>query len=234
MSSYEKFKSLVNTDRCYVVNTQQGCAHWKLMRKGRITMSALASFLIFAKTEEDKWKAARVICGLEKIEFTDLQKENMAIGNKYEDNVRKEYSKSVGMEVYEAGFCVFRENPIFGASSDGLFENGDLLEIKITNNDNPTTIYENYDEIPIYYYYQMQGNMFITDAKRCHYAAYSRKSGNIYSRVIPYNHERFINEVYIPSCIFHRDYIMPILLNKSLPTPYDTYKLILTEESKVK
>lgn len=186
-------------------------------------MSSLANFLIFAKTHEEKVAVARRMVGLDNYEFPDEAIDNMKIGVEYEDLIRQTYSKSVGMKVYEAGFCIYRDNPIFGGSPDGIFQNRDILEIKITSKDTPQISFSNYDEIPKYYQWQMLGNMFIMDSERCHYAAYSRESGNIYSRIFPYNHSQWMNEVYIPACIFHKEYIMPLLIEYNLPTPYETY-----------
>ena len=225
MSNSEIIKSLINLDRCYVCDLKQGSKDWLLMRKGRITMSSLASFLIFAKTEDEKITAARIICGLEKKIFTEEQQQNMAIGKEYEDLVRQEYSNSVGMKIYETGICIFKENSAFGGSPDGVLENGDLIEIKITNKEIPTHIMSDYSEIPIWYYWQMQGCMFVMDAPRCHYVSYSRLDKKTYTRIIPYNNDRWINEVYIPACYFHRNYVMPLLKTNNLPDPYETYKL---------
>lgn len=224
MSDFEKIKQLVNTERCYVCDVKQGSPDWFALRKGRITMSTLGSFIIFAKTHEDKVRVAEEMLGLRKKDFSDEAKTNMDVGIVYEDLVRQEYASTVGMKVYEVGFYIFRENPIFAGSADGVFENGDLLEIKITTKDNPSHSVSDYSEIPLWYYWQMQGNMFISDSPKCHFVSYSRKSGEFYSRIIPYNHERWINECYIPGMEFYEEYIMPLLKQNSMEDPFESYK----------
>lgn len=229
MSDFEKVKQLVNINRCHVCDVNQGSSDWFALRKGRITMSALGSFIIFAKTREDKVRVAREILGLRKKDFSDEANANMEVGIVYEDLVRQEYARRIGMKVYEVGFCIFRENPIFGGSADGVFENGDLLEIKITSKDTPTHSVANYSEIPIWYFYQIQGNMFIMDSPRCHFVSYSRDTAEMYTRIIPYNHDRWINECYIPAMEFHAEYIMPLLKEHSIPDPFETYQKLFIE-----
>ena len=212
---FEIVKNIIDSTRCEVVNVEQRSEDWLLMRKGRITMSALASFLIFAKTEEAKIKAARIIAGLDKPIFTKEALDRMKIGTDYEDDVRKYYCDKIGKRVYSVGFCVFRENPIFGGSPDGILEDGSILEIKITNKPTPTLSKPDFSEIPLWYYWQCQGNMFVTNASCCHFVSFSRLDGLLYTRIIPYNHDRWINEVYIPAMIFYRDYVMQFL--KKIP-----------------
>lgn len=204
------------------------------MRKGRITYSMLGSILIFAKTHEDKLALAKKIIGLDKMTFTDEACENMKIGVEYEDLIRQEVSKTVGMKVYEAGFCIYRENPIFGGSPDGVFEDGSILEIKITSKENPKYACSDYSEIPLWYRYQMLGNMFTMDSSNCIYSSYSRADGSIYIRHYPYDHNKWMNECYIPCNIFHRDYIMPLLKNYNLLNPYETYCLMIQNENNKK
>lgn len=222
---FQIVKSLINTNRCIVIDTQQRSQNWFNLRKSRITMSMLGTILIFSKTEEEKWRTARIICGLEKPIFSKESEENMKIGVDYEDDVRKEYSKIINMKIYEVGFCIF-ENPIFGGSLDGLIENGDILEIKISKNEIPEKQCDDYSEIPIYYLWQMWGNMFITDASNCHYVMYSRASKKLYCRLVPYIHVRWINECYIPLCSFYENYVIPIIKANSLPNLYDEYQLM--------
>lgn len=230
MSDFNKVKQLINSERCHLCDVTQGSSIWLGLRKGRITMSVLGSFLIFAKTHEDKIKLAREIIGLDAKQFTEEAISNMSIGTDYEDLVRQEYARKIGMRVYELGFCILRENPIFGGSADGIFENGDLLEVKITTKDIPTHFVTDYSEIPLWYYWQMQGNMFIADSPRCHFVSYSRSSGEMYTRIIPYNHERWINECYTPSLKFYHEYIAPLLEEHSIPDPFETYKCLIDEE----
>lgn len=213
----------INHDRALNIDIQQGSDEWKSIRICRITMSKLAKILLFSKTEDEKIRTARIICGLEQEIFTEEAKSRMNVGVEYEADVRDAYTKTTGMNVFETGTCIFRENPIFSGSPDGVFENGDVLEIKITTNDLPSYYCSDYSEIPLWYYYQMQGNMFILDSTQCHYVCYSRISGKMYTRIIPYDHDRFVNEVYVPCCQFYKQYMKPLIEEHGLKSPYDDY-----------
>jgi hypothetical protein len=219
----------IDFTRCKLLDLSSGSNDWKAMKKGRITLSTIGN-LIFCKTEESKQQYARIIAGIEKPEFTEEQLENMKIGRDFESPLRDEYSKDIGMKIYELNICIFKQNPIFSASIDGILENGDLVEFKVTNKQTPDFSYDDFSEIPLWYYWQMQGYMFILNRPRCHYVSYSRLDNKKYVRIVPYNHDRWINEVYIPASLFHRDYVMPILEKEKIPTPYETFKSIENKE----
>lgn len=214
----------INHERALLIDGTQTDENWIRSRIGRIGMSRLGNILIFCKTEEQKIRYANIICGLIHEEFTEEAKERMRIGLEFEDVVRQSYANQIGQKILTISSCIFRENPIFSGSVDGILENGDLIEIKIIEKDIPEFYSSDFSEIPLWYYYQVQGNMFITDSTRCHFVCYSRKSGKMYVRIVPYNHERFINEVYIPCCKYHKKYVMPLLIKNGIKTPYEDYE----------
>lgn len=215
----------VDFSRCKHLDLSKGSNDWAAMKRGRMKLSTMSNF-IYCKTEDDWQEFARITAGIEDPVFTEAAKANMQVGKDFEAPLRAEYAKDIGMKIYEMNICIFRLNPIFSASVDGILENGDLVEFKITNKPTPEYSHDDFSEIPLGYYWQMQGYMCIMNRPRCHYVAYSRLDNKKYVRIVPYNHERFIKEVYSPACKFHRDYVMPILLKEKKPTPYDTYKLI--------
>lgn len=215
----------INHERCLNIVCEQGTVEWDNIRKGRITMSSLGRILLFCKTEEEKHKYARIIARLEKEEFTEEALARMKIGVDYEETVRDSYSKHIQQHIYTTGTCIFRENPIFSGSVDGIIENGDIIEIKIIEGDIPSFSCDDYSEIPLWYQYQMLGNMFITDSTMCHYVCYSRRSGKYYVRHFPYDHDRFINECYIPLCRYYKKYVLPVLLESGIRTPNEDYEL---------
>mgnify|MGYP001312348496 CR=1 FL=1 len=217
------FQFPINHDRALNIDIPQGGEEWDFIRRCRIASSRTGKIVLFSKTEEEKVKTARIICGLEKEVFSDEAKDRMNVGVEYESTIRDSYTKTTGMKIFETGTCIFRQNPIFSGSPDGVFENGDVLEIKITEKELPDFYCSDYSEIPLWYYYQMQSNMFILDSTKCHYVCYSRSSGKMYTRIIPYDHERYINEVYIPCCIFYRDYIKPLIEQYCLKSPHQDY-----------
>lgn len=238
--------SLIDTNRCHVFDVVQGTKDWHAIRKGyydskygrvelgkgRITMSRLGSILIFSKTEEERIQLAKYIVGLEKQEFTEEAKRRMSIGTGYEDFIREKYSEMISSEIHTTGFCLFRENPIFGASPDGILDNGELVEFKITEKPTPTHMADDYAEIPTWYYWQMQGCMFVMNSPATHFVSYSRLDNQIYSRKVPYNHERWINEVYIPVCNYWKTYVKPLLEQHNMINPFAGYQNLLRYEER--
>lgn len=215
----------INHDRCLNISCEQGTQEWDDIRKGRITMSMVGKIILFLKTEEEKQNYARIIARIDKEIFTEEAIERMKVGIDYEDAVRESYSNHIRQHIFTTGTCIFRENPIFSGSVDGILENGDIIEIKITEKDLPSFACDDYSEIPLWYQYQMLGNMFITDSLVCHYICFSRKSGTYYVRLFPYNHDRFINECYIPLCKYYKKYVLPLLIEQGIQTPYGDYEL---------
>ena len=224
---------LININRCLNVYVEQGSETWKFLRKGRITSTAIGKITKFAKTEDEKWKLARIIIGVEEEEFTDEAKERMKIGVEYEDCIRKVYSEQINMKVHQTGICIFKSNPILSCSPDGIFEDGTILEIKTTEKPTPEYQCQDFSEIPIWYYYQIQCAMFILDSPFCHFISYSRTSEKLYCRIVPYNHERFINECYIPICEYHRDYVMPVLKHYQISDPYVLFAALCEKFEKI-
>lgn len=200
----------ISVEKCETVQIEQLSEEWFALRFGFITMSALGSIFIFAKTEGDRQRRARILCGTEKETFTPEVMEIMKYGTMMENEIRSDYSKKVGIPIHEVGICISKINPLFRGSPDGVLENGDLIEIKTTGKPTPTTYNEDFSEIPIWHMWQMQGNMFITGAPRCHYVCYSKTDKQTYIRVVNFNPEIW-NPIMTRSMRYYNEYMAPIL-----------------------
>lgn len=194
-------------------NVRQLSSEWFELRKSRITSSKLG-FLIYAKTEEEKQKTARQIVGLEQIEFTEEQKDNMKIGTECEKFVREYFEQTRGIKIRETGIFISDKYSFLGGSPDGMLENGDIIEIKISNNDVPRYFFSNFFEISPSYYLQMQMNCYLSGAKRCHFLFYSRKSSKLYTRTVPFNSDFFEEKILYPCIDFYENYLIPLIKNE--------------------
>ena len=203
-------------------NVKQRSSEWFAVRK-RITASQLG-FLIFCNTEEEKIQAARYMLGLDKKTFTQEQTDNMNIGTEYEDTLRQNYSSKIGQTIYETGFFINRRFPFLGGSPDGVLQNGDIVEFKITSKDVPKNYTDDFSEIPRYYLYQMYLNMYNIGSHNCHYVAYSRKSGEIYQRIVPFDYDRFRNEILIPCINFYNNYMIPFMEENKIQCLYENFE----------
>lgn len=217
--------SICQNEKSLHCNIPQGSQDWHNLRN-RITASKLG-FLAFAKTEEQKQQAARQMLGLERVVFTEEQMQNMKIGTDYEDTVRQYISKTHNMKIYQLGIFINRQYPFLAGSPDGIMEDGTIIEIKISSKDVPDSYTDDFSEIPIYYLYQMYLNMYNINSKNCLYIMYSRKSGNLYTRLVPFNYLRFVREILIPSINFYNDYIVPLIEENNLESPSENFQKLL-------
>lgn len=199
--------------------------------KCKITSSQLG-FLTFAKTEEEKIQHARYMLKLDKKVFTDEELLNMQIGTDYEDNVRKYISKREGKQIYPVGIFINRKYPFFSGAPDGIMDDGNIIEIKISSKDVPETYSEDFSEIPIYYLHQMYFNMYNMNSPNCLFIMFSRKSGKIYTRIVPFNLERFNNEILIPCLQYYDDIMIPICEENNIPCPYESFEQLLLNREK--
>ena len=115
----------------YLVDVKQGSRDWLYMRKGRITMSNLGKIVGHAPyctlSEEELGK---VFKGEMKEDFSEEAKKRMNLGNLYEDPVRKYLEKKINMKIKETGFAIWKKDPRFGASLDGVINDEIGVEIK--------------------------------------------------------------------------------------------------------
>lgn len=193
----------------------------------KMISSSQLGFLIFSKTHEEKIQSARYLLKIDTKIFTEEEKERMQVGTNYEDNVRRYLSRRENMGIYPVGIFVNRKYPFFSGSPDGIMDNGNIIEIKITCNDIPQTYSEDFSEIPLYYLYQMYFNMYNMNSPNCLFAMFSRKSGQLYTRLVPFNEERFNNEILIPCLNFYDDIMIPLCEEYNIKCPYECFEELL-------
>lgn len=223
-----KKNNFIDNDRLLHVNVLK---YKKIVRRGKITLSTVSDILT-AKTPYEKANVAKLMLGLKKKFFTKEELERMNIGTKFESVVRDAYAKQIGLEIFKPDTLILRENPIFAANPDGITSEGDLVEIKISSMPIPEKYHDDYSEISLGWYYQMQGYMYITGIHKCHFVMYSRESDKIYSRIIPYDEKRWMEEVYYKICEFHEEYVMKLLEMNDMITPQESYELLIKELEK--
>ena len=78
-------------------------------------------------SHEDLGKCFR---GLLKEDFSDDAKKRMDLGNQYEPLVRDALAQKLGVEIKETGFAIWKKDPRFGASLDGVINEDTGIEIK--------------------------------------------------------------------------------------------------------
>lgn len=178
----------VNSNICTVSSTSQhDVESWKRERLGYFTATRWGTLMRFCKTEEQKQELAKKICGLIKDEIPAENMKYVQYGLDNEDTIRKILETQIGMKVYEIGLCKSKIYDMFACSVDGIMENGDIAEFKTTKKEAPIDSYPDFREIDLGYYYQMQHNMALTGAKRCHFFSYSYTSNSIYYRIVPFS-----------------------------------------------
>lgn len=112
---------------CHVAEIDQRSTDWFKLRTGALTASVAAEWGGIKETDLD-YLTDR-ICGLSKVKTTDA----MRIGTEAEPIIRDWYQNRIKAPIVEVGMGVWKENPIFRASPDGLVSQGDdhfVVEIK--------------------------------------------------------------------------------------------------------
>jgi len=140
---------------------EQKSAEWHEIRRNLITASDFAQALGEGKFGTQK-QLYRKKCGFEDDSFNS----NLAPlvwGNMFEQVAQTIYAQRNDVHVYEFGIIKHPTLDFFGASPDGITENGIMIEIKC-----PYKRKIN-GEIPSQYYYQIQGQLDVCDLQECDY-----------------------------------------------------------------
>jgi hypothetical protein len=143
---------------------------WKNLRRCRITASRFKKFASSPQLiARDLWEEE------EDLSFV----RSLSWGIENEPLARMAYTQSTGRAVQEVGLFISKKNPLFGASPDGVVENGKgLLEVKCPFSLKETNLAELTKNGHFYtcsdgplklrlthaYYYQVQLQMFVTGA----------------------------------------------------------------------
>ena len=182
---------------CYILyNVDQGSDDWKYMRKGKITMSNIGKVVGHAPYYK---------------------------GTKYEPKVRNILAKKLNCEISETGFAVWKKDPRFGASLDGIIDDECGIEIKC-----PARMYGpilNYmrkknpdpDDISHIWksqYDQVIGNGVITGRKWMFFCVYGIEDKLMFIQKVKVDYRYWKKELYRPSVEFYENYMEPIINEK--------------------
>lgn len=227
----------IDQTKCTVSMNRQGTSEWLIERNGFITGSRQGTISILLsqreklngyikngnpnarKQNENKLKdvenqlkeAAKKFCGIIPDIVASEHMEAVQYGLDNEDRLRNELSERIGQTIHQVGFCRFNKINFLGASPDGILENGDIVEIKTTMKPTPEEEKSDFSEIPIGHMQQMQHNMGVMGAARCHYYCYSRTSNSVYYRIIPFDEKEW-NERIKMNTFFYNKYMMKFIL----------------------
>ncbi|MFH1525607.1 MAG: lambda exonuclease family protein [Bacteroidota bacterium] len=164
-----------------VHNFEQGTPEWQQVRCGKFTASNFAKLFMAASTKGYQDYINNVVferlTGKQAEAYTN---EWMLRGSELEAEARISYESRTFNIVEQVGFVEYSE--WIGASPDGLIDADGLIEIKCPKH---TTVIEYLlsDKIPKDYYWQMQGQMMVTDRKWCDYFIYHPDLEPIIKRV---------------------------------------------------
>ena len=206
----------IRNKNCYVSPHKQGTKPWLDERIDLITGSRDGSIILYSNTKEKKIELANKICGVTPDLIKEEHKEKVQFGTDNEGGIRDHFQRTKRLKVHELGLCKLIENPtIFGASVDGILENGDIIEIKTTSKPTPTKQHTNYSEIPEGHMFQMQHGMAVLHARNCHYYSYSRHDGKYYYRIVPFDSNKwnYIKRILIK---FYNEYMLPIISSRTI------------------
>lgn len=139
---------------------KQKTAEWYEMRQGLITASDFAQAL-----GEGKFGTQRQLIEKKVRPGEDSFKSNPFFewGNLFEQVACDIYSHMHGVKMYEFGLLRHSKHSFFGASPDGISNLGIMLEIKCPMKRKIT------GEVPMQYYYQIQGQLDVCGLRECDY-----------------------------------------------------------------
>lgn len=162
-------------------NIEQNTPEWLSFRKGKFTASTFKD--LFMKETTQGYQDA-----IYKVAFERLTNESpesfsndwMQRGHDLESEAREWYELESYNKVHNGGF--FEYNEWIGASPDGLIGDNGLIEIKCPKFSTQID-YLLKKELPKNYYYQVHGQLLVTDRQWCDFVAYHPKLKNIIIRI---------------------------------------------------
>lgn len=140
---------------------EQRTEQWYNMRKNMITASDFAQALGEGKFGSQK-QFFQKKCGYEEDKF-NANCPPLKWGVMFEPVAGEIYCIRYGYELHEFGLLPHSNVPFFGASPDGISNLGIMLEIKCPYKRKIT------GEIPLQYYYQIQGQLDVCGLAECDY-----------------------------------------------------------------
>jgi len=164
---------------------EQNSEGWSNARIGKITASNFPTIMANegkAFGEPAKKYAMRI--ALEEttgVPVETFKNAFMDRGHELEPQARSLYEDTTMNAVSNGGFMEYEK---YGASSDGLIGDDEMIEIKsVIYSTHFKNIEKNYDKS---YYWQMLGNLWVYDRKVCHFVSYCPEfTGNKKLHVFP-------------------------------------------------
>lgn len=165
------------------IKVMQNTDEWLDLRMGKFTASSFKN--LFGKKELATYKnevyrvAFEIVTGERPESFSN---EYMERGHDLEPFARKEYELQSFNDVSDGGF--FQLNKYVGCSPDGLVGEDGIVEIKCPKYSTMIT-YILEQKLPSEYYWQVQGQLFVTGRKWCDFFAYHPSLKPVIIRVHP-------------------------------------------------
>ena len=221
--------SIISPEKCTEVemNTrlQALSSKWSEVRL-RLTASNFGT-ICKATDKRDKIALARSLT-----ERKDLKTPAILHGRKYESVAVEHYCKKYDLTASVCGFFISDEYPMLGASPDRVVGDQIVLEVKcpfsskeknisavtvpyLYLKDGKLSLRENHD-----YYYQVQGQLYCTGRKLCHFVVYTLSDMKMLE--IPRN-EPFIQAMVDKLLNFYKEYFKQVIIDKYLYKNYYHY-----------
>lgn len=210
----------------YWLSTAEQCGEtWAKIRRGIITSgicSQCANRSIYKKEPEE---LARISCGIDEQSFDPKKLDTTNVSITSEPLLRKWFFEKYGIEIKTVGFGIWKKDPRFGGSPDGIIDEDICVEMKL-----PKRMYPNLtkrfkygkksekDHSHIFdsQYDQMQQNMVIFNKKKCYYLVYAYEEEMFYFECIERDYDHWYNELYLKGVEFHEKYIAPLLKENNI------------------
>ncbi|CAC5384454.1 unnamed protein product [Mytilus coruscus] len=198
---------------------------WKEERCKRLQSSSFGR-ICKATERTDFEKLARSMT-----EIVDLKTAPILHGQKYEKSALSKYEQDFGRSPVNCGIYVRKSHPFIAASPDGII-NDTVVEVKcpfvakdkmispktipfLLYNDGKLMLNESHN-----YYYQVQGQMFCTNLKNCHFVVFTLQE-------VQYIHIKR-DDIFIQNMVekledFYKTYFRKAILQKFLYKDYDKY-----------
>lgn len=181
-------KDLPSEDYLEVLNTQDDEKDWHIQRLGKVTGSQLGKFVVKdKKTGGYKLSQGKVASDLlykiawERFLITEsdglnrlnVSSQSMQHGNDYELDAIKSYEEITGNKVKLGGYNFICNDNFFGGTPDGFIDEETIIEAKCPwnggNHLKSLLTKEIYNQD---HFYQIQGYLLLTGAKKCDYVTY--------------------------------------------------------------
>lgn len=169
---------------------EQNSEEWFALRRGKFTASTFKDLFMGKDTQGYKDCVYKV--AFERLTNTSPESftnEWMQRGTELEPEARSWYEFEKKTEITDAGFIEY--NDWIGASPDGFIGDGGLIEIKCPKFSTMMD-YLIKKELPKTYYYQVHGQLLVTDREYCDFVAYHP---NLPKLILRINRDKEIDKI---------------------------------------